>query len=219
MRNIIARLLAAMLSIILCLGIFAGCNGGGKDGSARLAPYINGLKAYVSDYAAEGTSAQKIAALTFVSEMDNFAYDTAKTYEENQAAVVEKLGVAVQGIAKGFSPKYDAAKKLEDYLYKATGEEGDLYATLDGYLKFNDLGGALLGPYATTILGAGRASYSAGAVVSESIKDYTGKAIYTAAEMQKIMSLEDEALKTEMLAVRSVNAIISSSVVSFLRQP
>lgn len=164
----------------------------------ELDDYIDQVSLYVDHFSKTGMSAQsKIAALQFQSDISFFTYDYDKSYEENKAIVDGFLDAAITGIAQGFEPKYSATADIGKYLYDS------------GVMKFTDLGGMLFGEIATA-LGGGRASFSAGSVAYES-----RYAVYTADEFSKILALEDDDLKTRMLAVANVSDLIRSSVVSF----
>lgn len=198
-KKIAAFAIAAVIAVGACSTLLAACGSG--DGE-KLDSYVQSTTEYMNQFTGKGnSSAQKLAAMNYVSEVGN-----AKTLKDAQS----KFETARTEIAKGFVPKYDSEAELKKRMQNIAGEgEEPNYV-----LYYNDLAASILGNLAP-VFGGGRASFSAGEIVSETVTDYTGRGIFTAEEFEKINALEDADLKAKMLKVDSINDLYRSSVVSF----
>lgn len=77
-------------------------------------------------------------------------------------------------------------------------------------IKYNNFGISMFGDNAT-LLGAGRASFSAGAVVD----GYKAEAVFTDGVINKISDVKDNALKARLSEVEDISEILRSLVISF----
>lgn len=187
------KFITVLVAIVL---VACACPACAKDATVEQS-FIQSTTDYIRQFTDETYSeAQRAAAESYVSEIGGI---------ESAKMAQSRFEAAQAEIAKGFYPEYKSSARIDTKLQSGVQSKP---------LKFNDAVGKLFGSSAP-LLGGGRASFSAGEIASESDKKYTGNAIYTLDEFEKINALNDAALKEKMLKVDSVNDLIRSSVVSF----
>lgn len=160
---------------------------------------LMGITIGFSGCAKDTSRVESIDLQPYVNEITSYFkkfdsdYSISKNIDEQslRSQVKQKLTL----IDNDFAPKYEAdAASIESYVYG----ESNPYR---GCLRFNN--------YLSVVMG-GRANYIAGQIIKEN-----EPAVYTFEEIQKVLQIEDEALKTEMLNVTNVSQIFRSIVVSF----
>ena len=77
-------------------------------------------------------------------------------------------------------------------------------------IKYNNFGVAMFGDKAT-LLGAGRANFSAGAVV----EGYKAEAVFTESVLNKLSGVKDGSLKLRLSEVEDISEILRSLIISF----
>ena len=233
MKRLMALVLASVLMLGVSFTVLSACGGNGADPAdvAAFEEYRTELAPYVRNYNGVGTSAeQKKLAQQAVNDIAKTEYDSAKDLSENKGVVNAKLQSFREDLAKTLETPYEEDADLTDQLniFEIEGETvGTRSPRYNGLLANLFLGAATddVSIYTMNVmlevLGAGKASYSAGEIVLESTVlkpegGYQDMTIFTEGELNKILSLEDESLKEQMLGVTKVSQLYRSSVVSFV---
>ncbi len=239
MKKVTALALASVMALGACSAFLAACKPKDEpppvDETAQeeFEAYRTQLAVYARGYNGAGKSdEQKQLAQKAVNDIAKTEYDASKSLAENKGAVNEKVQAFRASIAQTLETPYAADADLSDYLnlFEIEGEEvGSRTLRYNGLLA-NALLGAVgsddASVYAVNVmleaLGGGKASYSSGEIVLESKvlkpeSGYRDTTVFTEGELNKILALEDEALKEETLAVTKVSQLYRSSVVSFVR--
>lgn len=249
MKRGLALALASVFAVGACSLLLAACKDvGNEEDKAAFESYRTQAVDYVKGY--NGTASdktQKPIAQKAVTEIAKISYDGKKTLSENKGAVNKRLQTFRTDYAKTLETEYVADANLDDYLNVLgldgmIGEDGQPISYPDSRTpQYNGLLAnvfklALEGmdkeslEYKMTVMGlnvtletfgAGKASFSSGAVVNESTvldpkSGYADTSIYTESELNAILALENEDLKERMLDVTKVSDIYRSSVVTFV---
>lgn len=239
MKRFAALTLAAVLSLGACSALLTACKEGGPEETPvdpaaveEFEAYRTQLAVYARGYNGVGTSAeQKQLAQSAVNDIARTEYDNTKTLAENKGVVNEKAQTFRADIQATLETPYQADADVSDYLnlFEIEGEEVGAETPRYNGLLANALLAAVgdddASVYAVNImleaLGGGKASYSSGEIVLESKvlkpeSGYSDITVFTEGELNKILALEDETLKEEMLAVTKISQLYRSSVVSFV---
>ena len=243
--------LASALSVVLLSLTLTSCGNGGrvnKEDEAAFESYKTQIVNYVKAYNGRiSNKTQKPIAQKAVIEIASVTYNGRKTLAENKGVINSRLRSFRGDYAKTLETEYDEAADLNAHL-NVLGLDGtsDADGNVINYpdsrspryngLLANAFMSALKGmdgssiEYKTTLMGlnktleifgAGKASFSSGAIVNETgvikpQKGYSDVSIFTEGELNGILALEDDSLKERMLSVTKISDIYRSSVITFL---
>lgn len=234
MKRLMALVIACVLTLGVSFTVLSACGGNNADPAdvAAFEEYRTELAAYARNYNGVGTSTeQKKLAQKAVNDIAKTEYDASKELAENKGIVNAKLQSFRSEFAKTLDTPYNANADVTDYLniFEIEGETvGTRSPRYNGLLANMLLGAAGTDDAAVyainamlELLGGGKASFSSGEIVLESKvltpkSGYQDTTIFTEGELNKILALEDETLKEEMLGVTKVSQLYRSSVVSFV---